>query len=104
MVRYMAKKSSKRLKRKRVKRIMLVTVICFGINAYILYSVGSILKDVYNMKNENKELTVKLDDLKEEEDVLKSEVKKLKDPVYVAKYAREKFLYSGDNEYIIRMK
>lgn len=100
----MAKKSSKRLKRKRVKRIMLVTVICFGINAYILYSVGSILKDVYNMKNENKELTVKLDDLKEEEDVLKSEVKKLKDPVYVAKYAREKFLYSGDNEYIIRMK
>lgn len=100
----MAKKSSKRLKRKRVKRIMLVTVICFGINAYILYSVGSILKDVYNMKNENKELAVKLDDLKEEEDVLKSEVKKLKDPVYVAKYAREKFLYSGDNEYIIRMK
>ena len=100
----MAKRSSKKKKKKRVKRIMLVTVICFCINAYILYSVGSILKDVYNMKNENKELTVKLDDLKEEEDVLKSEVNKLRDPVYVAKYAREKFLYSGDNEYIIRMK
>ena len=56
------------------------------------------------MKNENKELNVKLGNLKEEEEVLKSEVKKLKDPVYVAKYAREKFLYSGDDEYIIRMK
>ena len=56
------------------------------------------------MKNEDKELNVKLDNLKDEEEVLKSEVKKLKDPVYVAKYAREKFLYSGDNEYIIRMK
>lgn len=100
----MAKKGSKKLKRKRVKRIILVTLLCLGINAYVLYSVGSILKDVHTMKNENKELNVKLDDLKEEEEVLKSEVKKLKDPVYVAKYAREKFLYSGDNEYIIRMK
>ena len=100
----MAKKSSKKLKRKRVKRIILVTLLCLGINAYVLYSVGSILKYVHTMKNEDKELNVKLDNLKDEEEVLKSEVKKLKDPVYVAKYAREKFLYSGDNEYIIRMK
>lgn len=100
----MAKKSSRKLKRKRVKRIILVTLLCLGINAYVLYSVGSILKDVHTMKNEDKELNVKLDNLKDEEEVLKSEVKKLKDPVYVAKYAREKFLYSGDNEYIIRMK
>ena len=100
----MAKKSSKKLKRKRVKRIILVTLLCLGINAYVLYSVGSILKDVHTMKNEDKELNVKLDNLKDEEEVLKSEVKKLKDPVYVAKYAREKFLYSCDNEYIIRMK
>lgn len=100
----MAKKSSKRLKRKRVKRIILVTLICLAINSYVLYSVGTILNDVYNMKNENEKLKVKLDNLKEEEEILKSEVNKLKDPVYVAKYAREKFLYSGDNEYIIRMK
>ena len=100
----MAKKSSKKLRKKRVKRIILVTIFCFSINAYVLYSVGTILKDVHVMKNENKELNVKLGNLKEEEAVLKSEVKKLKDPVYVAKYAREKFLYSGDDEYIIRMK
>lgn len=100
----MTKKSSKKLRRKRVKRIILVTFICLGINSYVLYSVGTILRDVYDMKKENKELVVKLDSLKEEEEILKSEVNKLKDPVYVAKYAREKFLYSGDNEYIIRMK
>ena len=100
----MAKKSSKKLRKKRVKRIILVTIFCFSINAYVLYSVGTILKDVHVMKNENKELNVKLGNLKEEEEVLKSEVKKLKDPVYVAKYSREKFLYSGDDEYIIRMK
>lgn len=100
----MAKKSSKKLKKKRVKRILLVTLVCLGINSYVLYSVGTILNDVNGMKNESKELDAKLESLKEEEEILKSEVKKLKDPVYVAKYAREKFLYSGDNEYIIRMK
>ena len=100
----MAKKGSKKLKRKRVKRILLVTLVCIGLNSYVLYSVGTILNDVHNMKNESKELSLELDNLKEEEEILKSEVKKLKDPVYVAKYAREKFLYSGDNEYIIRMK
>lgn len=100
----MAKKGSKKLKRKRVKRILLVTLVCIGINSYVLYSVGTILNDVHTMKNESKELNLELDNLKEEEEILKSEVKKLKDPVYVAKYAREKFLYSGDNEYIIRMK
>lgn len=98
------RKSSKKLKRKRMRRIFLVTLVCFAINAYVIYSVGSILNDVYTMRQENKKLNGKLEELKEEEDILKSEVKKLKDPVYVAKYAREKFFYSGDNEYIIRMK
>ena len=98
------RKSSKKLKRKRMRRIFLVTLVCLAINSYIIYSIGSILTDVYTMKQESKKLNVKLEELKEEEDVLKSEVKKLKDPVYVAKYAREKFFYSGDNEYIIRMK
>ena len=35
---------------------------------------------------------------------LKVEVNKLKNPEYVAKYAREKFLYSKDNEYVIKIK
>ena len=100
----MARKSSKRLKRKRARRIFLVTVFCLAINSYVIYSVGSILTNVSDMKKETKQLDNKLEELKEEEDILKSEVKKLKDPVYVAKYAREKFFYSGDNEYIIRMK
>ena len=100
----MARKSSKKIKRKRMRRIFLVTLVCLAINSYVIYSVGSILTNVYDMKKETKQLDKKLEELKEEEDILKSEVKKLKDPVYVAKYAREKFFYSGDNEYIIRMK
>ena len=99
----MAKRRSKS-RRKRTRRIIFITLLCIAINSYVIYSIGSILNNVYEMKNENKKVNEKLNNLKEEEDVLKSEVKKLKDPVYIAKYAREKFLYSGDNEYIIRMK
>lgn len=96
--------SKRKLKRKRARRVLFVTIICLAINFYIIYSVGSIFKQAYQMKKETKELSKELVELKEEEDILKSEVNKLKDPVYVAKYAREKFFYSGDNEYIIRIK
>ncbi len=97
-------KNRRKSKRKRARRIFFVTLFCLAINAYVIYSIGSIFNQAYEMKKESKKLVVKLDELKEEEDVLKSEVNKLKDPVYVARYAREKFFYSGDNEYIIRMK
>ena len=70
----------------------------------MVYSIGSIFNEVHQKKVESKELTVKLNDLKDEEDVLKSEVNKLKDPIYIGKYAREKFLYSGNDEFIIRKK
>jgi len=86
------------------KRVFVIFLVCIAINTYIIYTVGSVLKDAYLMKAEKKELVQKLDKLKEEEEELKVEVNKLKDPEYVAKYAREKYLYSGKGEYIIRIK
>lgn len=100
----MASKIKKKNNIKRKRRIFLVTVLCFLINFFAIYSVTTIFSEVHQKKLESKKLAVKLDDLKDEEDVLKSEVNKLKDPVYVGKYAREKFLYSGDDEFIIRTK
>ncbi len=41
--------------------------------------------------------------MKDEEDKLNSDIKKLKDPEYVARYAREKYMYSKDGELIIRL-
>lgn len=98
------RKINKKNQKKRTRRIVFVTIFCMIINIYIIYSVGMIFREVYDKKNESKNLTVELNELKDEEDILKSEVNKLKDPVYVGKYAREKFLYSGDDEFIIRMK
>ena len=50
----------------------------------------------------NKE-TIEVYELYEEEEILNSDIKKLEDPDYVARYAREKYLYSKDGELIIRI-
>ena len=54
-------------------------------------------------KKEKKEYTTKLEKLKDKEDELNNTVTKLQDPDYVARYAREKYLYSKDGEIIIRI-
>ena len=48
-------------------------------------------------------LSSQYDKLMEEEKQLKSDVNKLQDPDYVARYAREKYLYTKDGELIIKM-
>ena len=45
------------------------------------------------MKEQKKELEDRIASLKEEEKVLESDIQKLEDPSYVARYAREKYLY-----------
>lgn len=42
------------------------------------------------------------EDLLDTEEALKAEVQKLQDPDYVERYAKEKFLYTKDDEIIIR--
>ena len=48
-------------------------------------------------------LTPKVCKLRKDADRLESEVKKMQDPAYIARYAKEKYLYSTDGEYIIRI-
>ena len=56
------------------------------------------------MKNK-KEITLlesSYEELLDTEGALKAEVEKLQDPEYVERYAKEKFLYTKDDEMIIR--
>lgn len=56
------------------------------------------------MKNK-KEITLlesSYEKLLDTEEALKAEVEKLQDPEYVERYAKEKFLYTKDDEMIIR--
>lgn len=91
-------------KSKTTKRLFLLGLVCFAINFACFYSLFGVWKEIYSKKKEKNELAIELVDLKEEEEALKVEVNKLKDPAYIAKYARERFYYSGTDEYIIKME
>ena len=51
-----------------------------------------------------KQLEEKLVSLNDEKEALEADVERLSDPDYIAKYVREKYLYSKEGELIIRMK
>ena len=72
--------------------------------SYMSYTTITYWKDIIKNKKEKKELETKYSKLLSDKEILETDVKKLQDPDYVAKYAREKFMYSGDGEYIIRIK
>ena len=89
---------------RKTKGRMIVIFLFFGaIISTLGYSLFSNLRQVQEMKKEKKYLEVRIIDLEDEEKSLEADIQKLSDPAYVARYAREKYLYSKDGELIIRM-
>lgn len=94
----------KRKSNKKAKRRIFVFFIFFGaIIGSLSYSFFTNVEKIIEIKKDKSGLNTKLADLQEEEKVLNSDIKKLQDPEYVARYAREKYLYSKDGELIIRL-
>ena len=95
---------AKRKSNKKAKRRIFVFFIFFGaIIGSLSYSFFTNVEKIIEIKKDKSGLNNNLADLQEEEKVLNSDIKKLQDPEYVARYAREKYLYSKDGELIIRL-
>ena len=78
--------------------------IVFGaITAILGYNLLSNIIDINKMKIEKRELQDKIVDLEKEKEVLETDILKLKDPDYIAKYVREKYFYSKDGELILKI-
>lgn len=98
-----------RMKQKKITkeskhRLMLFGTISCVIVFYCLFNFISYTIKVNNLKEIETNLNNKLISLQDEGSNLKNEIKKLKDPDYLARYARENFLYSKDDEYIIKIE
>lgn len=85
------------------RRLLLLATLSLILTGYLGYNVKCYLKKINNNYSERDKLETKLNGLMEEEDSLRVEINKLEDPDYVAKFAREKFLYSKDGELIFRI-
>lgn len=82
---------------------MIVIFLFFGtIISTLGYTLVRNLYRVNELKNELDDLKVEKEVLVEEEEALTADIKKLSDPLYVARYAREKYLYSKEGEIILR--
>jgi cell division protein DivIC len=84
-----------------------VTFLVIGfIISIVLFasSTFSYISQIIKNNNETKKLEVTYNEKLTEEENLKSEISKLQDPEYMARYAREKYLYSKDDEIIIKIE
>ena len=89
--------------KKEAKRLVIIST---AIIILIVSLVSSVSKDWTKILENNRkiaELSNEYEQLLSDEEKLKSEVTKLQDADYVARYAKEKYLYSSDGETIIRM-
>ena len=83
--------------------IFILIVLLIALMVVMGMSVSKVIIQIYDKYNEASELEAQLADLKDNEEKLESEIKRLQDPEYLARYAREKYFYSKENELIIRI-
>lgn len=97
------KKVKVRKARKRSFRFLVFGVFSIFVISAVLGSLSKTWIDIYEKYKEKDELEAKLVLLEEEGESLEIDVEKLKDPEYVSRYLKEKYFYSGEDEYIIRI-
>ena len=93
---------AKRKKKVRTRFFLLGFTSLFIICA-VTFTIGKYWIEIFDKYKEKKILESELTTLKEKEEELKVDAKKLQNPDYVARYAREKYQYSKAGEFILKI-
>lgn len=93
----------KRKFKNRIKGNLLLLILIIVVSSFLI-NTGKLWFQIIEKKKEVEELSIKKKKLEREESFLTTEVEKLQDPDYIARYAREKYLYSKEGEFTIRIK
>ena len=96
----MAKSASRKKSRRRMILLGFTSIIIIFV---MTFTIGKYWVEIFEKYQEKKELDKELTLLKEKEEELKVDAKKLQNPDYVARYAREKYRYSKDGEFILQI-
>lgn len=96
----MAKKSAKK---KRTRRFIFLGLGSIFIIIVTTVTIGKYWVEIYDKYKEKERLEDTLVSLREKEEELRVDANKLQDPDYIARYAREKYLYSKEGEFIIKI-
>lgn len=95
--------------RKRVSKVSKRRLAIFGtISVFlIIYAFSSLVYynyKVYSLKQEKKNLNTQMTELKSSESDYKNTITKLQDKEYLARYARENYLYTKENELVLDVR
>lgn len=96
----MAKSKAKTKRRRRMLFLGLSSVIVIVVTTF---TIGKYWVEIYDKYQEKAKLEKELISLKNKEKKLKVDANKLQNPDYIARYAREKYLYSKDGEFILKI-
>ncbi len=96
--------AKRRITKASKRRLSFFGAISVGAIIYFLISLIFNIYTICDLSIQKKELEDRLLVLKEESENLKLDIEKLNDEKYLADYARENYLYSKDDEYIIQIE
>lgn len=96
------KKKKRKIKASKMRMLILVPISCLAIG-YFLSLLFSYPYNIVKLKQEHSIYEKELLKLEIDEKNLKNEIEKLKDPDYLARYARENYQYSKDGEIILKI-
>ena len=94
----------KKKKRKFKFRFLCALLVFTCITAVLGYNLFTNIVSIHEMNITKRELMTKISSIKDQREELESDILKLQDPDYIAKYVREKYLYSKDGEVILRIE
>ena len=89
--------------KKAARRTKIYLFIILSLVSFLGYKIFSYWPKIFANYREKKLLAYQYQELLEEEEILIGNINKLKDPKYIARFAREKYLYSKNGELIIRI-
>lgn len=94
--------AKKKVSKKAKRRLALFGTLAVFTIVYFIFTFVTTINDLYKLKTEQQTLTENLNELKTNASSLKTEINKLQDKDYVARYARENYLYTKNGEYVIK--
>ena len=92
-----------KMSRQAKARLLFFTPFCIIAILVFAFKLGSYTKTIYDLQNETNKLEKLYSSLQDEGDNLKTEITKLHDPEYIARFARENYDYSKEGEIIIKI-
>ncbi len=99
----MATKKKQYKSKKQTFRFLVLGLSCIFIISAVLTSVTKVWINIFEKYKEKKELENEILALKQKEEELTVDVERLQDPEYIGRYLREKYFYTKDGEYVIRI-